>query len=99
GPSSRPASCDGRSGWPAPSAGGKPPGRSRRKHGRRNAKTPSSCKTRGGQAGEPAARPGPLEVVAADSPIDVEDLATEEEPLAEPRRHAPHVHLGQRHAA
>src|SRR5260370_31107781 len=47
----------------------------------------------------PPARPGPLEVEAADAAVDVEDLAAEVEAFAETRFHRIQINLLQRHAA
>src|ERR1700688_3205904 len=48
---------------------------------------------------QPPTRPRPLEVVAADLAIDVEDLAAEEKAGADPRGHRPHIDLRQRYTA
>src|SRR5687768_9266634 len=45
------------------------------------------------------AGPGPLEVVAADPSVDVEDLPAQEQARAPPRGHGRHVDLVERDAA
>src|SRR5919202_183468 len=60
-----------------------------------------ACTQNGGQraAGGLSGGPRPLKMKAADSPVNVEDLANEEQPRPHARLHRRRIDLGERDAA
>src|SRR5215813_3305155 len=52
-----------------------------------------------GRSGDSSARPGPLKIEATDTPVDVENLPDERQPLAHPRTHRRRIDFVERDAS